>query len=315
MESFPRDGAAERDGSNITIAGVKVSLTGAFNLSALSPFFASFLLDPLEADLACGMHNCGADNTLLRQPLASERAWSFHIDEGTCRVARRHRSGATLWRIEASLSFDRFRAAWHPLLFPEIYGSYEAGWSLGLGRLMLLLRLHRHGGLIVHGMAAELEGQGILCMGVSGTGKSTIARLLHEAGASVLSDERPVLRRWPPPAAAAGAPGQPVAFRVYGSPWPSSGGFVRNAWAPLRRIYLLKHGDKDRLTPMAPRAAVTRLIQVAAILWQDPALLDPCLATLEALLGAVPCAELAFRPTASVVDLIRADLRHQSAYS
>jgi hypothetical protein len=292
----------------LTVADVRIALSGAVNVAALSPHFGSFLVDSSASDLGLEAHSRGADNALLRESPAPESAWEFRIREGICGVSRRHRNGATLWRIAAPLSYDRFEVTWHPLLFPEIYGSYERAWSAGLGRLLLLLRLHRHGGLIVHGMSAELAGQGILCLGVSGVGKSTMARLLHGAGARVLSDERPVLRRWPTPEPGRTAPGPPAIFRVYGSPWPSSGGFVHNGWAPLRRVYLLEHGGEDRLTPLAPRDAVTRLIQVAPMIWQEPRLMDPCLATLETLLGAVPCATLAFRPTPAAVKLIEDDL-------
>ena len=173
-----------------------------------------------------------------------------------------------------------------------------------------MLRLREQGGLVLHGAAAEVEGQGILCVGVSGTGKSTLARLLDAAGATVLTDERPVLRQWPAPAAGR-APS--AAFRVYGSPWPSSAGFAREAWAPLRRIYFIEHGETDRMTPLSPRDAVSRLIHVATIPWQDPILLDPCLATIDALLTALPCAVLSFRPTPAVVDLIRDDLRRPAS--
>jgi hypothetical protein len=103
-------------------------------------------------------------------------------------------------------------------------------------------------------------------------------------------------------------PPSPAAFRVYGSPWPSSGGFACNAFAPLRKIYFLEHGAADRLTPLTPREAFNRLIHVATIPWQDPALFDPCLATVEALLQSIPCAVLTFRPTPEVVDVIRKDL-------
>jgi len=50
------------------------------------------------------------------------------------------------------------------------------------------------------------------------------------------------------------------------------------------------------------------VIHVATIPWQDAALFDPCLATVETLLRSVPCAVLSFRPTPEVVELLRKDL-------
>ena len=220
-------------------------------------------------------------------------------------MVRRDQGGESLWRITGPLSFEQATVTWHPDRFAEFYGTYEQAWGKGMGLSLLVLSLRARGGLVLHGVAADLAGQGIACVGISGTGKSTLARLLEGAGAKVLTDERPVFRQWPPP-----APGgeSSSSFRVYGSPWPSSAGFARNEWAPLRRLYFLEHGETDRITPLTAKEAVSRLIHVATIPWQDPALLDPCLATVESLLSAVPCAVLAFRPTPDVVEVIRGDL-------
>jgi hypothetical protein len=154
-------------------------------------------------------------------------------------------------------------------------------------------------------MAAAWDGIGILGVGVSGQGKSTLARLLHDAGAAVLTDERPIVRQVCPHAGQPSAVVSPAAFRVYGSPWPSSGGFFRNAHAPLRHIYLLEHGSTDRIVPLPPREALRRLIPVIAIPWQDPVLLDACLQTLDALLSAVPCSVFAFRPESGAARCLR----------
>ncbi len=290
----------------LTIAGVRFALSGTVESAAFHPAFQDFWHGMADADLACEVSCLGADNALASQSLAPDKPWSFTIRDGLCELVRRSQEGEVLWQIAGPLAFDRATVAWHPIRFADVYGSYACAWGTGLGLSLLVLRLRAAGGLVLHGAAADVDGQGILCVGISGTGKSTLARLLDDAGATVLTDERPVLRQWPTPSSGV-APS--AAFRVYGSPWPSSAGFACNAWAPLRRIYFLEHGETDRLTPLPPREAVRRLIHVATIPWQDPMLLDPCLATADALLSAVPCAVLAFRPTSAVVDLIRDDLR------
>ena len=289
----------------LTIAGVRFALSGVTDATAFPPAFQAFR-PAATVDLDCVVSCPGPDDALVSEPPARDKPWSFTVREGICELVRRSQEGEALWRIAAPLAFERATVTWNPLRFAWFYGSYERAWGSGLGLSLLVLRLREQGGLVLHGAAAEVEGQGILCVGVSGTGKSTLARLLEAAGATVLTDERPVLRQWPAPAAGR-VPF--AAFRVYGSPWPSSAGFAREAWAPLRRIYFIEHGETDRMTPLSPRDAVSRLIHVATIPWQDPILLDPCLATVDALLSALPCAVLSFRPTPAVVDLIRADLR------
>lgn len=290
----------------LTIAGVRFVLSGSIEPARFTPYFETFWLNNDHADLDCEVSCPGPDDSLNSEPPAPDKPWSFTVRDGRCSVIRRNQEGEALWRITAPLTFEQAAVTWNPMRFADFFGSYEHAWRTGLGLSLLGLRLHAHGGLLLHGNAADVDGQGILCVGVSGRGKSTLARLLEGAGARVLTDERPVLRQWPPPAAGE-APSRD--FRVYGSPWPSSAGLARNAWAPLRRIYFLEHGESDQLTPLPARDAVRRLVHVMTIPWQDPVLLDPCLATVDRLLRNVPCAVLAFRPTSAVVDLIREDLR------
>lgn len=303
---MPEHDAKMPDEPVLTIAGVRFVLSGITDVTAFAPHFQPFGQDAANADLDCHVANLGPDEALASEPPVPHKPWSFIVHDGRCQVTRRNQEGAVIWRITGPLAFERIAITWNPLLFADFIGHYERAWRTGMGLSVLGLRLHAHGGLILHGNAAEVDGHGILCVGISGCGKSTLAQLLEAAGATVLTDERPVLRQWPVPVAGM-APS--LDFRVYGSPWPSSAGIARNVWAPLRRIYFIEHGETDRLTSLPARDAVRRLVHVMTIPWQDPLLLDPCLATVEALLRAVPCAVLAFRPTAAVVDLIRDDLR------
>lgn len=291
---------------SLTIAGTHFISLASTDILAYPPSFQSFIGASVSSDLTCEVSVLGPDASLKAEPLAPDKPWTFTVCNQVCEVIRRNQEGEALWKFSGTLDFERTSVTWNPLLFGDFFGSYEQSWSTGLGLSLLVLSLRAHGGLVLHGTAANIDGQGILCVGISGKGKSTLARLLDTAGAIVLTDERPVVRQWPTPAEGT-APSE--AFRVYGSPWPSSAGFARNAWAPLRKIYFIEHGDSDQITPMMPRDAVTRLIHVTTIPWQDPVLLDPYLTTVNRLLQSIPCAVLSFRPTAAVVEVIRADLR------
>lgn len=299
--------AQTRRSTSLTIAGVRFTPLASEDFQAFSPSFLSFTDDSLCSDLSCELSAQGPDDSLLTEPPAHGKPWTFTVSDPVCAVIRRNQEGQVLWKFSGPLSFERVSITWHPFLFADFYGSYGRAWSTGLGFSLLMLRLCAQGGLVLHGTAANLDGQGLLFVGISGKGKSTLARLLDSAGATVLTDERPIVRQWPAPTGdPKTAPGD--IFRVYGSPWPSSAGFACNAWAPLKRIYFIEHGATDQITPLMPREAVHRLIHVATIPWQDPALLDPYLATVNRLLQSIPCAVLSFRPTADVVEVIRTDL-------
>lgn len=294
--------------STVTIAGVRFLLPDLPVFSTNWPgAYQDFLKVSPAADLACEVLCAGADENLAAEPLAPNAPWQFCAYEGRCELTRRAADGAALWRIRAPLAFDHAVVSWHPTRFAPVYGDYVQSWSTGLGLSLLVFRLRACGGLVLHGSASVVDGNGILCSGVSGAGKSTISRLLHAAGAQVLTDERPVLRL--NSSLPAETPSGVHSFQMYGSPWPSSAGFAQPDCAPLRRIYFLEHASADRLTRLSPREAFSRLIHVTTIPWQQPEFFDPCLQTLEKLLHSVPCAVLGFRPTPDVVGLIRQDLR------
>lgn len=297
----------------LSIAGVRFVLSNlSANSNAWPESFHDFICATDATDLACAVCYLGPDEDLAAEASAPDAPWQFRAQNGGWELTRRAADGVALWRIRAPRGFDRADIVWHPQRFPAVYGNPVSSWTTGLGLSLLVFCLRARGGLVLHGSAAMLDGQGILCVGVSGVGKSTMARLLHAAGATVLTDERPAIRQWPPPTGtpetAEGARAHAVDFRVHGTPWPSSAGFASNTCAPLRRIYFLEHGTADRLTALTPREAFHRLVHVTTIPWQDAALFDPCLKTLETLLQSVPCATLAFRPTPEAVDLIRKDL-------
>lgn len=110
--------------------------------------------------------------------------------------------------------------------------------------MMLLYALNTadKGTLIVHAAAVELNKSAYIFLGLSGTGKSTHARLWREnvAGSELLNDDTPVLR----------VEDDGSVF-VYGSPWSGKtpcyknrraelGAFIRLSQAPFNRIRALK---------------------------------------------------------------------------
>lgn len=93
------------------------------------------------------------------------------------------------------------------------------------------------GGIAIHSSAIRVGDEAILCLGESGTGKSTHTRLWREtiAGAELLNDDSPIIRM---------SDGKAT---VYGSPWSGKTpcykqqkckikGFIRLSQAPHNRI-------------------------------------------------------------------------------
>jgi hypothetical protein len=198
-------------------------------------------------------------------------------------------------RVRARLSSDyRTVQAW---ILPSLEGG-QVGWSPmqlfnPLIEVCLLSRLSRDGGLLVHAAGLVFNNQGFVFTGPSGTGKSTIAELFAHRGATILSDERIILRRH----------GQ--TFSLYGTPWVGSGHYAENASTPLTTIYGISHGqEQHRLLPLRSSKAVTLLLQQAFLPYWDRTGLETTLDFLASLTSQLPCQSLSFLNQPDVVEFL-----------
>jgi len=156
-------------------------------------------------------------------------------------------------------------------------------------------------GLLARGRGAEIHacgvtnssGRGLLFVGQSGAGKTTMARLWEGVGgAKVLSDDRIILRR-------AGS-----SFTMHGTPWHGEAALAEPASAPLESVFFLEHGAANNLLPLRGAAATTRLFACGFPPFHDRDGLDFTLTFFAELAAAVPCHELRFAPDRRVVEFV-----------
>src|SRR5206468_11153971 len=222
-----------------------------------------------------------------------------------------------LWRLVAangSLRFSFTSPALGPL--PYKMASVDRGFTAGevwlhqpyfpsalpanpleypLDELLLIHLLAAGRGVEVHACGVvDASGQGYLFAGQSGAGKTTIARLWQKPEEiTVLSDDRIILRY------------QAGQFWMYGTPWHGEAGLSSPARAPLKGVYLLRHGPSNRLVPLRRSSTAARLVACSFPPFYHSSGLDFTLGFLDQLVEAVPCYELSFTPDERVIALVR----------
>jgi MoaA/NifB/PqqE/SkfB family radical SAM enzyme len=125
--------------------------------------------------------------------------------------------------------------------------------SLRVTDQILLARLlsDRHG-CILHSAGAILDGKGLLFVGHSDAGKTTVTRLL-EGQAEILCDDRNIVRRWPD------------GYRIYGTWSHGESSLVSAKSAPLQAVLFLRQSKKTRVIRLKDRKKIMRNVLACLI--------------------------------------------------
>jgi hypothetical protein len=183
------------------------------------------------------------------------------------------------------------------LYVPRAPQSRKVGYALGfpLDEVLFQHRLAAEGGAFVHSCAVRIGRGAALFCGVSGAGKTTIARLFHRAGYTVLSDDRVALV----------PDGRGV--RAFGTPWHGSGRFGSPRSAPLRAVFFLTQAGTSEVAPF--RSAGARLFSLTFPPLWDGAGVGRVLAACDTVATRVPTFELRFRKDRTAVAAVEDALR------
>jgi len=163
-----------------------------------------------------------------------------------------------------------------------------------LDKFLLANLLAGRRGVTCHACGVDDNGHGMLFVGESGAGKSTMAQLWDgRSGVTVLSDERTIVRL------------RDGRFYIYGTPWYGSAGLLSPMSAPLSAIFFLRHGPDNRLTKIQGGDILRRLMVCTYLPFWSAAGIDQSLWLFNELSLRVPCYELTFVPDGKVLELLR----------
>lgn len=162
-----------------------------------------------------------------------------------------------------------------------------------LNQILHIILLSQGKGIIQHACGIDDRGLGYLFLGKSTNGKSTIAKLWSESGATVLNDDRIIIRE------------KDGEFWLYGTPWHGTFNEVSPKALRIRKIFFLRHGEKNSAVPRKGAEAVSMLLTRSFPPLWDQKGMDYTLGLLDRMASRLPCYELDFLPDKKIIDFVR----------
>jgi hypothetical protein len=187
-----------------------------------------------------------------------------------------------------------FRAEWNPSTCRGRIQQTINPYSLdSVLRIVHTLLLARKGGFLLHASSAIRNGRAFLFSGVSGAGKTTMARLAPP-DATLLTDEISYVTR------------QEGRYFAVGTPFFGELARVgENVQAPIEVLYLLAKGPENKVEPIEGVDAVHGLMGNILFFARDPEFVKLVFHAACDFVSHVPVQRLTFVPNTSVWELIR----------
>jgi hypothetical protein len=225
---------------------------------------------------------------------ASDAAFDFDIELAPPRTRSGDEDVSVDWDAGRwVMQRGDFRAEWNPATargrIQQTINPYSLDCVL---RIVHTLLLAPKGGFLLHASSAIRNGRAFLFAGVSGAGKTTMARLAP-ADAALLTDEISYVIR------------DDRSYRAVGTPF--YGELARpgeNLEAPIEGLYLLAKGPTNKIEPILGTAAVRGLMENILFFARDPEFVKLVFDSACEFVSRVPVRRLTFVPDASVWELI-----------
>ncbi len=146
-----------------------------------------------------------------------------------------------------------------------------------------------HGDILLHASGVNIAGRGYIFSGISGKGKTTMAKLWDNAGAKVIHDDRLIIKK------------NETGYTMHNTPVYKNDG---PSQSKLDRIFLIEHGKMNEIYPVSGASSVSLVMANCIQHSWDPAIVARLLGSVSIMCAAVPVARLLFRPDRSVIDHI-----------
>ena len=168
-------------------------------------------------------------------------------------------------------------------------------------QVLLINRMALLGAGVVHGCGIAFEGRAYLFCGRSGAGKTTIARLWRDAGATILNDDRMIVRN------------EEGSAWSGSTPWHGEEKDVHAACLPLGGVFHLRQASTNALRRLPYTEAVARLMATTVAPYYSREGISRILDVWAPALEHVPSWILDFTPDAGAVQACRSALVSDAA--
>jgi hypothetical protein len=207
----------------------------------------------------------------------------------------KYRSQLFIWTIfplsstekNAVLSFSLTSRQWDLW----IYGAKEETdpFEYPLDGLILYYLTVINGDIMIHASGINNSGTGYIFSGISGKGKSTLAKIWENTGSKVIHDDRLIIRN------------TGNGFKMFNTPV-----YIDDEprESPLKKIFIIEHGTENKLVPLKGANAVTHVMANCIQHNWGPDIIARLLGSISIMCGTIPISKLYFKPDRSVIDLI-----------
>jgi hypothetical protein len=158
-----------------------------------------------------------------------------------------------------------------------------------LDGLILYYLTVTHGDIMIHASGVNNEELGFLFSGISGKGKTTMAKLWDEWGAKVIHDDRLILR-------STGNGYTMFNTPVYNNDEPHE--------SQLNKIFIIEHGIENKMVPVNGATAVSLVMANCIQHNWGSEIIDRLLGAVSIMCTKIPTVRLYFKPDGSIIEYI-----------
>lgn len=232
-------------------------------------------------ELSNPIYSAVFEGNCLWEIFAAEDGLLFHVYSSTepyqlQQVAKLNAS-LTVWNIYSAPVQNEAEESLFPLLYP-------------MGPLVMYYLTAKYDAIMIHGSGISDGGKGRIFTGVSGQGKTTMAKLWFDAGAEVLNDDRLIVRK------------DGNAYTVYNTPMFYVDQPRRSK---LDAIYSIYHSAENRLTRLEGAEAISAISPNLIQHGYSSELINHHLNFVSEIIEQVPVFKLGFLPDKRVTQELR----------